>query len=99
MQIKKEYEGEALCVALVGRLDANTAAALEGALGEEPGTLKTVRFDMAGLAYISSAGLRVLLAQHKKCAANGGGIALSNCGNAVKDVLEITGFCDVVPVG
>ena len=64
MKIDKTQKGTELTVALEGRLDTVTAPELEASLGELAGVTKLI-IDMAKLVYVSSAGLRVLLAAKK----------------------------------
>ncbi len=65
---------------------------LEEFLKKELDGIEYVVFDMDKISYVSSAGLRVLLATHKKLAANGGYIKLINVDYGVEDVLMVTGF-------
>ena len=92
MEIKKNKDGEKLTVALFGRLDTNTAPELQNSLEQEIADIKQLYFDMAELEYLSSAGLRVLLFLHKKCAAQGASMSLFNCNDMTMDVFKMTGF-------
>lgn len=95
MNIQKTVSGAALTVALEGRLDTTTAPKLE----EEPrGSVDGVSrlvFDLAKLEYISSAGLRVLLAMQKLMNQQGE-MVLQNVNEAVMEVFEVTGFSDIL---
>ena len=92
MEIVKKKEDGVLSVAVEGRLDTTTSPELEAALAEEyPAKLV---FDFSKLEYISSAGLRVLLAAQKKMNAGGGEMIIRGTQEAVKDVFEVTGFLD-----
>ena len=62
MKITKKQDGSALVVALEGRLDTTTAPELEAELKGSLDGITDLTLDMAKLDYISSAGLRVLLA-------------------------------------
>lgn len=81
-----------LSVALNGRLDTTTAPELEGLLCKSYEGADEIVFDCEELVYISSAGLRVLLAAHKKMK---GAIKLINVCELVMEVLEMTGFADI----
>ncbi len=97
MTIDKKLDGTSLTIAISGRLDTNTAPDLEDAL-EAPG-VTAITFDLAGLEYISSAGLRVLLAAQKRLMSSGGGkVRLANPNDMVKSVLDITGCLDIFEV-
>ena len=82
-----------------GRLDANTAPQLEAALNAlvEAGETK-VLVDCSHLQYISSAGLRVLLAAAKGFKKIDGTISLCALSPTVKQVFEISGFTSIFPL-
>ena len=92
MDIKIDDAGREVRVALTGSLNTNTVGELEAAL--EPvlsgGAADSLVFDFAGLEYISSAGLRVLMMAFKRL--GGGGVAVENASTEVRDVFDITGF-------
>ena len=81
-----------LTVALEGRLDTVTAPELESFLAKNYDGNGSLTFDCENLAYISSAGLRVLLAAHKRTK---GEMKLLNVSELVMEVLEMTGFADI----
>lgn len=97
MNIQKTASGTTLTVAPEGRLDTTTAPKLE----EEPrGSVDGVSrlvFDLAKLEYISSAGLRVLLAMQKLMNRQGA-MLLRNVNEAVMEVFEVTGFSDILSI-
>ena len=62
MTINKERNNDTLTLAIEGRLDTVTAPELEKVVNEETADIKELVLDMNALEYISSAGLRVLLA-------------------------------------
>ena len=94
MNIQKTLSGAALTVALEGRLDTTTAPKLEELRGSVDGVSRLV-FDLAKLEYISSAGLRVLLAMQKLMNRQGA-MLLRNVNEAVMEVFEVTGFSDIL---
>ena len=65
MTINKEKNGSELVLTLEGRLDTTTAPMLEKELKQEIGGVNLLIMNFAGVEYISSAGLRVLLAAQK----------------------------------
>ena len=97
MIIEKTLEGTELTLALNGRLDTTAAPALEAELKRSIGGVESLVFDFAGVAYISSAGLRVLLAAQKVMNRQGR-MVLKNVNVAVSEVFEITGFCDILTI-
>ena len=94
MNIQKTLSGAALTVALEGRLDTTTAQKLEEELRD--GITRLV-FDVEKLEYISSAGLRVLLAMQKLMNQQGE-MVLQNVNEAVMEVFEVTGFSDILRI-
>ena len=94
MNIQKTLSGAALTVALEGRLDTTTAPKLEEELRD--GITRLV-FDVEKLVYISSAGLRVLLAMQKLMNQQGE-MVLQNVNEAVMEVFEVTGFSDILRI-
>lgn len=94
MEIKTTTEGSKLTVAVSGRVDTVTAPDLEAGLKLDGASL--VVLDLAGVPYMSSAGLRLLLTAHKTMIANGGELRIANVQPAVKEVLDITGFSGIL---
>ena len=93
MEIKKSLEDGKLKLAVSGRLDTNTAPELESEL-EFDGADEVV-FDFAGLEYISSAGLRVLLTAKKSTMSSGKQMSVVNANDTVRGVFEITGCGEI----
>ncbi len=84
---------------LSGRFDAVSAPSIEEAFNRvmEEGSLRFV-VNLADLEYISSAGLRVLLATAKKLSKQNGKIVLFSLRKDVHNVLEISGLLGIFPV-
>ena len=99
MNINKTQNGEKTLLALSGRLDTTTAPKLQDALIPEFDTVKHVELDFSGLAYVSSAGLRVLLMGEKTAKATGGKFTLVNVSEEIMEVFEMTGFADILNIG
>jgi anti-sigma B factor antagonist len=74
-------------VALTGSLDSETAPQLDKAMAELRADV--IAFDLTNLAFISSAGLRVMFAAAKRQRAKGGNIGMSNLRPGVRKVFEI----------
>lgn len=91
MEVKKTVEGTKLTLAPQGRVDTLTAPELEAAIVLDG--VEELVFDLSGVDYVSSAGLRVLLAAQKKMA--GRSMTIMHVSPAVRDVFEITGFADI----
>ena len=97
MTTNKLFEGERLTLTLSGRLDTNSSPALEAELKQSVGGVKELIFDFSGVEYISSAGLRVLLAAQKLMNRQGA-MLLRNVNEAVMEVFEVTGFSDILRI-
>ena len=97
MNIQKTVSGTTLTVALEGRLDTMTAPKLEEELRGSVDGVSRLVFDLAKLEYISSAGLRVLLAMQKLMNQQGE-MMLQNVNEAVMEVFEVTGFSDILRI-
>ena len=94
MEIKTTTEGTRLTIAVSGRVDTVTAPELAAAL--KFGDATCVVIDLANVPYMSSAGLRLLLAAHKTMSAKGGELQIANVQAAVREVFDITGFSDIL---
>lgn len=98
MDIVKNVEGEKLVLIVSGRLDTTTAPLLEDALNNSvTPDVKELVFDFKDLEYISSAGLRVLLAIQKLMNKQGQ-MKLINVSAEVNEVFEVTGFTDILTI-
>lgn len=97
MEIIKQQDGDKLNIQLVGRLDTTTAPELEEELNGCLTGIKELTFDFAKLEYISSAGLRVLLAAQKTMN-NQGSMKILNVAEEIMEVFEITGFTDILTI-
>ena len=82
-------------VTLEGRLDTNTAPEFDSFFNENYEGAGTLVIDCEKLAYISSAGLRVMLMAHKKTK---GAMKLTNVCELVMEVFEMTGFADILVI-
>lgn len=98
MDITVTHQAGEATVAVCGSLNANTATDLEAALDQAFDGSPSVVFDFAGLEYISSAGLRVLMVAYKRASAAGGSIRVANACDEVREVFEITGFSDLFEI-
>ena len=95
MEIKRN--GQQTTIEIVGRLDTTTAPVLDKTIMEDIGDTKELILEVKGLEYISSAGLRVLLSAQKKMQEIGT-MKLTNVCEDVMDVLEMTGFADILTI-
>lgn len=97
MEILKKVDDKKVVVKISGRLDTQTAPELEKEIITEPGACGELILDLSGLEYISSAGLRVIL-KAQKLMNTQGIMKLTGVNESVMEVLEITGFSDIVTI-
>lgn len=97
MEINKIKDGTALTIELEGRLDTVSAPQLEMELKKSISGVETLIFDFAKLEYLSSAGLRVLLASQKVMNRQGQMI-IKNVNSTIADIFEVTGFSEILTV-
>ena len=99
MEIHDRTAGEVTIVQVDGNLDTNTApdaqAHLDGLV--ERGHTR-IAVDFGTLNYISSSGLRVLLATAKKLKGMGGQLRMFGLNDTVQEVFEISGFSTIFSV-
>ena len=97
MTIEKTKNGNELTVALTGRLDTTTAPQLEAELKESLSGVEKLVLDFAALEYLSSAGLRVLLAAQKTMNKQGEMI-VKNVNETIAEIFEVTGLSDILTI-
>ena len=97
MTIEIKKNNQETIIEIVGRLDTITAPALDKTINEDIGDAKNLVLDVKGMEYISSAGLRVLLGTQKKMQKIGTMKLIHVCPE-VMDVLEMTGFADMLVI-
>ena len=97
MSIEKILNGESATLVVVGRLDTQTAPELEKEVDGVVANLKELTFDMTGLEYVSSAGLRVILKAQKIMNAQGS-MKLIGVNDSIMEVFDITGFLDILTI-
>lgn len=97
MTINKTLNDTALTLAVEGRLDTTTAPQLEAEVKDSLEGVTSLTLDFEKLEYVSSAGLRVLLAAQKKMNAQGT-MVIKNVCDDIKEVFDITGFSDILTV-
>ena len=95
MNITFNKNNDSLNIALDGRLDTITAPELESFLNANYEGVNALNIDCEKLVYVSSAGLRVLLAAQKKTK---GSMKLTNVCELVMEVFEMTGFADILVI-
>jgi len=97
MNINKTQDGSKLTVSLEGRLDSSTAPQLETELKQGLDGITELRLDFSELSYLSSAGLRVILAAQKQMNRQGS-MVVANVNETIMEVFTITGFTDILTI-
>ena len=97
LNICKTTEQDKTLIALEGRLDTTTAPQLESELGKSMEGVTSLTLDFEKLDYISSAGLRVLLAA-QKIMNKQGELKITHVGETIMEIFEVTGFSDILTI-
>ena len=97
MTIEKILEEKKLTITLKGRLDTTTAPNLETELKQNISGVEELVLDFAGLEYLSSAGLRVLLSAQKVMNRQGS-MVVRNVNEIIMEIFEVTGFVDLLTI-
>ena len=97
MTITKTQDKNVLTLHLEGRLDTTTSPQLEQELNASLDGVTELTLDMAKLAYLSSAGLRVILSAQKRMNKQGQ-MVVRNVNETIMEVFEVTGFVDILTI-
>ena len=97
LNINKTIENGNAVFGLEGRLDTVTAPELEKELKETLDGVTSLTLDFGKLEYISSAGLRVLLAAQKLMARQGS-MKLTGVNDSIMEIFDVTGFSDILTI-
>ena len=97
MTIEKILNGTELTVTITSRLDTTTAPQLEAEFKQNIGGVEKLVLDFTALEYLSSAGLRVLLAAQKVMNKQGEMI-IKNVNETINEIFEVTGFIDILTI-
>ena len=97
LTINKTIDNSAAVLALEGRLDTVTSPELEKELRQTIEGVNELTLDFEKLEYISSAGLRGLLSA-QKIMSRKGSLKLVHVGETIMEILEVTGFSDILTI-
>lgn len=97
MTITKTQNQNSLTLSLEGRLDTTTSPQLEAELSASLGGVTHLTLDLSNLAYLSSAGLRVILSAQKRMNKQGQ-MVVRNVNDTIMEVFEVTGFVDILTI-
>ena len=98
MNILKDYNEKELTLTIEGRIDTITAQELEDEVNNEISNFDSLIMDFANLEYISSAGLRVLIATQKKLKAEDKTLTIKNVNDAVNEIFKMSGFDKILDI-
>ena len=97
MTITKTQDHSALTLFLEGRLDTTTTPQMEAELSASLDGVTQLTLDLEKLAYLSSAGLRVILAAQKRMNKQGK-MVVRHVNDTIMEVFEVTGFVDILTI-
>ncbi len=97
LKINKTIENGKAAFSLEGRLDTVTSPSLEAELKDALEGVSELTLDLEKLEYISSAGLRVLLAAQKEMNKRGT-MKVTHAGETIMEIFEVTGFLDILTI-
>ena len=92
MNITKSYDEKELTLSVEGRIDTITSQDLDKEINDEFGNFNSLIMDFADLEYISSAGLRVLIATQKKLKSEDIPFVIKNVNDTVGEIFRMSGF-------
>lgn len=98
MKISKTYDNKELTLTVGGRVDTITSQDLEAEINAELGKFNSLIMDFTYLEYISSAGLRVLIATQKKLKAENIPLVIKNVNGAVNEIFIMSGFNKILKI-
>jgi anti-anti-sigma factor len=99
MEVAIEHVNKILIVGITGRLDTGSAPVFDATLAPELAQPRRhILVNLAGVTYISSAGLRSILQLVKHSAAQGGKVGLFSAPAHILEVIEISGFPSLLDI-
>lgn len=98
MKITKNYNEKDLLMAVEGRIDTITSQELDKEINAEIGNFESLTLDFTDLEYISSAGLRVLIATQKKLKVDNIPLVIKNVNDAVREIFRMSGFDKILKI-
>jgi anti-anti-sigma factor len=98
MNINKEYNGKELTMYVEGRIDTITSQDLDKEIQDEMGKFDSLTMDFSDLEYISSAGLRVLIATQKTLKPDNIPLIIRNVNDNIKEIFRMSGFDKILKI-
>ena len=98
MNIEKTFDERDLTVKVEGRIDTITSQELESSLSKEMEDITSLTLDFSNLEYISSAGLRVLIATQKKLNERDIPMTIANVNDTIREIFRMSGFDKILEI-
>lgn len=98
MDIVKNYNEKELIIEVGDRIDTVTAPDFENEILDEMGKFDSLIIDFANLEYISSAGLRVLIATQKKLKPEDIPMTIKNVNDTINEIFRMSGFDKILKI-
>ena len=98
MNITKSFNEKELTLSVEGRIDTITSQDLSNEINDEMGNFNSLILDFANLEYISSAGLRVLMATQKKLKAEGIPFVIKNVNEVINEIFRMSGVDNILKI-
>ncbi|WP_405296497.1 STAS domain-containing protein [Methanobrevibacter sp.] len=98
MNVIKSSNEDVLTLAVEGRVDTITSQKLKKEIDDEIGNFNSWILDFTNLEYISSAGLRVLIATQKKLEQDDIPMTIKNVNDSVKEIFRMSGFDKILRI-
>ena len=98
MEIIKNYNEKELTLAIEGRIDTITSQELDKEINAESSNFDSLIMDLTDLEYISSAGLRVLIATQKKLKSDDIPFVIKNVNDTVGEIFRMSGFDKILKI-
>ena len=98
MNIEKNYNNKELTINIENRIDTVTAPEFENEINDEMGKFDSLIIDFSKLDYISSAGLRVLIATQKKLKSENIPMTIKNVNGNINEIFRMSGFDKILKI-
>ena len=98
MDIIKNYNEKELTIEVKDRIDTVTAPDFENEILDEMGKFDSLIIDFTNLEYISSAGLRVLIATQKKLKPENIPMTIRNVNDTINEIFRMSGFDKILMI-
>lgn len=98
MNIEKKYNNQDLIMLIEGRVDTLTSEKLENEINKEINRVDSLTLDFKELEYISSAGLRVLIATNKELNKREVPLIITNVNETIKEIFRMSGFDKILKI-